>query len=351
MVNFDDNRFPNPPGSPLEKLATENLLEQIEPQVRARLSAQPSRQEVLSAFNYLDETVKSYLARHNRLLEQWANIHTHEFSGGGGGAWVERGLISVLTTTRRTTSGTAPSWETFAAPPGTLQNGRLVRIAENEILGLSASNIQTYDPLADAWATDRAPHPTGGLTFCAMDYAEGLLYAAGGQLGSTAQTATFVYDVAADTWTSLAPMPLATGQAPGVMLNGRLHVLGGITAGTTPRNTHYVYDPDTDAWSTATVLPKADRLGGAIVRGGEIYYVASATGGVGSLFRYSPDTDSWSLLANRPGTTSSVWVRRFDGLIYALVAGANLFEYDLDADAWTIRSGPGLSTGAPLMTF
>ena len=79
---LDLNATPNPPGSPVEKLLTESMLDNSQPQLRAMLSDNPTKEELLKALFHLDDKVDSFLRRHARILEQWANIHTHPEAGG-----------------------------------------------------------------------------------------------------------------------------------------------------------------------------------------------------------------------------------------------------------------------------
>lgn len=92
------------------------------------------------------------------------------------------------------------------------------------------SNLEVYDPAADTWET-RAPMPKeqGGLGAAAID---GRLYACGGEQWTPLQGVIpdcWSYDPVRDAWTALPPMPTPRHGVGMAAVNGRLHVFGGAT--------------------------------------------------------------------------------------------------------------------------
>ena len=84
------------------------------------------------------------------------------------------------------------------------------------------------------------------------------------------------YSVSANTWTSLAPMPVATaGSAAALGADGKIYVVGGVSGGVTT-NAVQVYDPAANSWTLSTPLPESltgsvmgtDSLGRLVVMGG-----------------------------------------------------------------------------------
>jgi hypothetical protein len=84
------------------------------------------------------------------------------------------------------------------------------------------------------------------------------------------------YSVSANTWTVLAPMPVAVaGSAAAFGADGKIYVVGGVTGGVTT-NVVQVYDPTANSWKISTPLPEGlslaamgvDSLGRLIVMGG-----------------------------------------------------------------------------------
>jgi hypothetical protein len=84
------------------------------------------------------------------------------------------------------------------------------------------------------------------------------LYVIGGFGGSSnLPTARVrVFDLASKKWTQAAPLPGARGGHAAVVLDGRIHVLGGGNDVSTLAS-HSVYDPATNRWSAAAPMPIA----------------------------------------------------------------------------------------------
>lgn len=72
------------------------------------------------------------------------------------------------------------------------------------------------------------------------------------------------YDPAADSWSSLAPMPTARHGLSLVASNGRLYAIGGSTADGKPLATVESYDPAGDSWRAEPALTMARALSGAV---------------------------------------------------------------------------------------
>ncbi|HET6545112.1 MAG TPA: kelch repeat-containing protein, partial [Rhodanobacteraceae bacterium] len=142
-----------------------------------------------------------------------------------------------------------------------------------------------------AW-TSASPLPANLVRYAFAQDGDDL-YVAGGVQDGTVVGTLYRYDTASDSWTTLAPMPVATGEAPtGAFFNGKLYVVGG--TGITVLN---IYDIATDTWSSGTPFPDAGGSYGAA--GGAFngkFFVAGGTGGVGNptLWVYDIATDTWS---------------------------------------------------------
>ncbi|MEJ2853706.1 MULTISPECIES: S8 family serine peptidase [unclassified Saccharothrix] len=109
-----------------------------------------------------------------------------------------------------------------------------------------------------------------------------------------ARATAWRYDVGANTWTELAPLPTAVESPTAVCELGRIHVLGG--SGTTA---HQVYDTSTDTWSTATALPRPVRGAASAVWDGRVYLAGGdadfTPGGTsGAVDVYDPRTGAWT---------------------------------------------------------
>jgi hypothetical protein len=58
------------------------------------------------------------------------------------------------------------------------------------------------------------------------------------------------YDTEADTWTDVAPLPVGLAMPGSAVIDGRIHVIGGMPLDDGVEPAVYVYDPASDAWST-----------------------------------------------------------------------------------------------------
>jgi N-acetylneuraminic acid mutarotase len=110
-----------------------------------------------------------------------------------------------------------------------------------------------------------------------------------------------VYDPATNTWMPAPPLPVARDHLSVVVLDGKIHVIGGRTNNNTTDNTnlHDVYDPKTNSWSTAATMPTArSATAAAVVKG--MIVVAGGECDHGHTFTqaeaYDSKSDRWTTL-------------------------------------------------------
>ena len=163
---------------------------------------------------------------------------------------------------------------------------------------------------------------------------------------AVAQTPT----VAHNTWTSGAPMPVATStQAIGV-IKGKIYVVAGTTCqscqGGDLANTQ-IYAPATDTWSVGAPLPVATDNGvtAAVVRN-ILYLIGGGTeseGVTAAVWAYNPKTDSWSSKSPMPTARGCASAAVLKGIIYVVGGcGENPYDrlttvesYNPATDTWT----------------
>jgi N-acetylneuraminic acid mutarotase len=106
-----------------------------------------------------------------------------------------------------------------------------------------------------------------------------------------------VYDVATNSWHDAAPLPAPRGGHAAVVLEGKIHVLGGGNSVSTLAD-HSVYDPATDRWTERAPLPRAKGSPAAVALDGRIYAIGGRSGPAdfGDVDVYEPAADAW-----RPG--------------------------------------------------
>jgi hypothetical protein len=140
------------------------------------------------------------------------------------------------------------------------------------------ASVERYDPVANAW-TNVASLPAGRCHFNAVFDGTNTIYIFGGRTNGMAGTETaslLSYDVSANAWTTLMPMPVATAGSAAIRgADGKYYVIGG-TAGGVVTNLVQVYDPGSNNWLLSTPLPAVvtaaggamDTLGRLVVLGG-----------------------------------------------------------------------------------
>jgi hypothetical protein len=121
--------------------------------------------------------------------------------------------------------------------------------------------------------------PTPRYNFPAAYDGHNYIYAFGGRTNTTlgTETATVLrYSISANTWTTVASMPVAAaGNAAAFGPDGKIYVVGGVSAGVT-LDVVQVYTPGSNSWTISTPLPQGlsaaamgvDSLGRLIIMGG-----------------------------------------------------------------------------------
>lgn len=140
------------------------------------------------------------------------------------------------------------------------------------------SQAERYDPASGVWSSIASmPQARHGLS--AIGDSNGHIFVFGGSTtldSSGIQATSLVYDIATDSWSNRAPMPIPTRDSAVVIDHtGAIFVLGGRTT-TGATDAVQVYDATTNSWSTQTPLAEPvyghaaayDSLGRIIVAGG-----------------------------------------------------------------------------------
>ena len=148
-----------------------------------------------------------------------------------------------------------PGAATTTLPGGfTVFNNNLFILGGFDIPGGNAiTDIWEFDPSTNAWEQKNAtlPVPLGYIpttTIGNLIYTGGGSDITGGILTDT--TNSFVYDPVADSISTIAAIPRATGETRALNFNGQMYVMGGGRTAPNPSNEVDIYDPGTDTWST-----------------------------------------------------------------------------------------------------
>jgi N-acetylneuraminic acid mutarotase len=220
-------------------------------------------------------------------------------------------------------AATIGSWH--AAPPLLTARAAHAVVATSDavwVLGGSGgeTGVERFD--GKRWAV--ATHlPHGGLNAPAAVALGGRIFLIGGFADQTnlPVDTVDVYDPHANTWSSAAPLPAPRGGHAAVVLDGRIHVLGGgaaplpaprgghaavvldgrihVLGGGNSQSTiadHSVFDPQTNTWSSAAPLPHAEGSVAAVVLGGRLYAIGGRSGfsDFGDVYVYDAQRDAWT---------------------------------------------------------
>merc|ERR1712091_667191 len=250
----------------------------------------------------------------------------------------ELGLVEVFTILERPRPSFTPGAWSEVAPMPTARDGLAAGVVDGKLYALGgASNdgelaplldtVEVYDPAANTWDTV-APMPSKRWMMAA-GVVDGKLYALGGENfdGSVLDTVE-VYDPAANTWDTVAPMPTARGSLAAGVVGGKLYALGGNAGGDDFVHTVEVYDPATDTWHTvAPMSTKPANLAAAVVDG-KLYTLGGLvndpaieeTGqkAIDTVGVYDPATDTWAVVAPMPTARYGLAAGVVDGKLYAL---------------------------------
>ena len=139
-----------------------------------------------------------------------------------------------------------------------------------------------------------------------------------------------VFDIEKNSWTTLKSMPLARNHHDVAYLDGKLYVIGGTIGSCFPGGLssnvpmNEVYDIATDTWSTRAPMPIARSAIGVAALDGKIYAVGGEgwSDELGRVFRaneaYDPKSNSWAEEARMPTPRHSYAKGVIDGKFYAV---------------------------------
>jgi phage baseplate assembly protein gpV len=192
------------------------------------------------------------------------------------------------------------------------------------------------------WTTT-TPMPTprtapGGVVL------DGKVYAIGGLSASfVASDVVERYTPGTDSWDAVAPLPVPTQLMTTVSSNGHLFSFGGIQDGLPTLAPLYEYDPSNNTWTSRPTAPSGRYGSAAAVVEGDIY----TFGGFNNIdypdqtwvYRHADRT--WAIGHQMPRTRFLGCAAQINGLIYlfgGFNAGGPVFPvdvYDPFADSWT----------------
>jgi hypothetical protein len=187
------------------------------------------------------------------------------------------------------------SWKTMAPMPTAridpglaVLNGKIYAIGGYN--GFSTLNInEMYDPATNTWVTKK-PSPTTQAVVTAV--LNNKIYYMGGSIDGVNQ----VYDQATDSWEIKHPMPTPRSALSASVVNGKIYLIGGLVLGSIipseqePSKVNEMYDPATDSWTNMAPLPIAVAYCISAVVDYKIYVFGNGD----RTLIYDTRTDMWS---------------------------------------------------------
>jgi len=172
----------------------------------------------------------------------------------------------------------------------------------------SASKAEAYDVDADSWKElAPLPSPRMHINYSAAVcndkiYLIGGLEKKGGIYYDTDSNKNEMYDPLNNTWTEKAPLPSPRQTAAIIAFGGKIYVISGKVK-YDDRNDVFVYDPKNDSWQTRTPMPETRFISGVAVVKDKIIVITGVDGRgcrESKIFAYEPLKDRWHDLGKVP---------------------------------------------------
>lgn len=160
--------------------------------------------------------------------------------------------------------------------------------------GKPVLDVERFD--GKTW-TREAALPGEGVNAPAAAAIGDSIYLIGG-FGTTSNrpvTNVWRYNARSKQWIDVAALPAPRGGHAAIVLNGRIHVIGGGNSISTIDD-HSVYDPRTNTWSERARLPRSMGSPAAVVIGARLYSIGGRSGpsDFGDVHIYDSPSDRWT---------------------------------------------------------
>jgi N-acetylneuraminic acid mutarotase len=190
----------------------------------------------------------------------------------------------------------APSPDYYFAAPGVYFNGKIYIMGGFDETFQPRDTTRIYDIATNTWEPPGAPMPAA--LGCIAALWNGIIYVAGGSpdVGVSVVNTLYAYNIAANSWTTLAPMPKALWVQGFGAIHGKLYVAGGSDS-VNPLNTLYIYDIRSNTWTTGANLPAAAGAAGSAVLHNQLYLFGGLPTAILTQI-YDPVSNTWSFGPN-----------------------------------------------------
>ncbi len=183
--------------------------------------------------------------------------------------------------------------------------------------GTAVTDLFVYNVGANTWATPAGVMPGVRWKHCAVIYSGNMYVFGGANNGPALVTATYVLNLAGGSWTSTAAaMTTPRIQARCAVVNGKIYVIGGnTTTGTVaPTAANECYDVAGNSWSTKASLPVATSEGQIIALGNLIWYLGGNVN-VGGTYKTTRNTYIYDTLSDLWYRGPSIVLARSSGCV------------------------------------
>jgi N-acetylneuraminic acid mutarotase len=207
---------------------------------------------------------------------------------------------------------------------------KIFALAGTDDQGRPILDVETFD--GNQWTVETTL-PGEGLNAPTASIIGNRLYVVGGFTAVTniPTDEVQVYDLESRQWSMVSPLPNPRGGHVAVVLDDKIHALGGGNSVSTIAD-HSEYDPATDTWTELAPLPRAEGSPAAVVVDGKIYVIGGRSGSsdFGDVYIYDPLTDTWSIGPSiEPRGTAGVVA--YCGGIYLFGGESQLQRKNLDS--------------------
>ena len=223
--------------------------------------------------------------------------------------------------------------------------------------GTMQNILQRYNPATNTWTT-LAPAPLAqGMGSLIYSPTTNKLYLFGGAdfvAGVTFNT-LYIYDIASNTWSTGAVMPDVRGFMASGYSNGHAYLVGGYSTGNITPAFSQVWDYNISAgtYTTRTPMPAPNGLGGAGsgVISGHLYVAGgrdSTNTVVNTLYDYNITADSWSTGAPMPSANNVPGAGVMGGDLF-IIGGGNPFSGASPTGGLAKTANPSLKAAFPAL--
>jgi len=282
--------------------------------------------------------------------------------------WLAAVIAAVVTLAGASAAFAQGTWKSLAPVPLPTEGmtvggvGNLIITAYGDAGSVGDSNLtRIYNISKNSWSAGAdAPLPVRAEEAYGYTTSDGFLYVIGGRSFTGVINNLERYEVATNSWTTLTPMPTPRAAAAAAVIGSAIFVAGGRDVGGGPCSGNALdvverYDIDTDTWTTVAPLPMAVSDAAAVATGGKLYIIGGCNGTTftffNTVFVYNPTTSAWSSAATMPTARASLVAGIVGSNLYAIGGWDGSFTspglttnevYSISSNTW--------STAAPMPT-